>query len=314
MKKAVYNGVRDIRIEDVPMPEVPDDGLLVKVKFCGICGSDLHEYDHGPSTGIFAPGVWGHEFSGDVAEVGRAVDAYEPGDRVVGTFVMGAYAEYVVGPAKWFHKMDDRMSYEDGAVTEPTTVACYAVSKGAVQPGESALVVGAGPIGLLTVMALKAAGAGPIYASDTIAKRRALARDVGADEVFDPSACDVVAEVRERTRGGRGVDVSFECVGLRPAIIDSINAVRRHKRVVVEGMFSGDVTLDFNEIWQKDISLLFSLGADFDATMPLIAEGKIPSARIITSKIGMDEIITRGIERLTGDATEEVKILVSPEG
>ena len=173
-------------------------------------------------------------------------------------------------------------------------------------------MVRAGPIGLLTVMALKAAGASPIYVSERIPKRQALARDLGADEVLDPSSCDVVGEVRQRTRG-RGVDVSFECVGLRPALLDSINAVRRHKRVVVEGMFPGDVTLDFNAIWQKDISLLFSLGADFGATMPLIAEGKIPSARIITSTIGMDEMLTRGIDRFTQSMTDEVKILVSPE-
>jgi (R,R)-butanediol dehydrogenase/meso-butanediol dehydrogenase/diacetyl reductase len=312
MKKAVYHGAGDIRVEDVPMPEVTGEGLLVKVKYCGICGSDVHEYNHGPSAGIFAPGVWGHEFSGEVVEVGSGVDDYKPGDRVVGRALAGAYAEYVAGPARFFYKMDQRMSWEDGAVTEPTTVACYAVNKGSVKPGESALVVGAGPIGLLTVMALKAAGAAPIYVSEMAPKRKALAQDVGADEVFDPSRCDVVEEVKRRT-GGRGVEVSFECVGVRQALVDSINATRRRRRVVIEGMFLGDVTLDFFELFQKDISLIFSLGADFDATVPLIAEGVIPSAKIITGVIGLDDIVDEGIQALNSEVKDAVKILVSPD-
>lgn len=312
MKKAVYYGAGDIRVEDVPVPQVPDDGLLVKVKYCGICGSDLHEYHHGPSKGIFAPGVWGHEFSGDVVATGPKVSDYKTGDRVVGRSIAGAYAEYVAASARLFYKMDHRMSYEDGAVTEPTTVACYAVAKGSVRPGETALVAGAGPIGLLTVMALKAAGASPIYLSEVAPRRRALAGEIGADELFDPSRCNLVEEIKKRT-GGKGVDVSFECVGVKPALVDCINATRRRRRVVVEGMFLGEVSLDFFEIFQKDLSLIFSLGADFDTTVPLIAEGKIPSARIITSKIGLDDIVTRGLEALSQEIKDEIKILVSPE-
>lgn len=312
MKKAVYYGVGEVKVEDVPMPELHDDGLMVKVKYCGICGSDLHEYNHGPSTGIFAPGIWGHEFSGEVTEVGSLVDDYQPGDRVVGRAMIGAYAEYVSGSARLFFKMDDRMTYEQGAVTEPTTVACYAVNKGAVKPGETVLVAGAGPIGLLTVMALKAAGAGPVYVSETAPKRKTLAQEVGADDVFDPTKCNVAEEMKKRT-GGRGVDVSFECVGLTPALVDCINATRRRERVVIEGLFLGDVTLDFFEIFQKDLSLMFSLGADFKTTVPLIAEGKIDSAKIITSKIGLDDIIEKGLKKIAGEEKDEVKILVNPD-
>ncbi len=312
MKKAVYYGVHDVRVEDVPVPEVPDDGLLVKVKYCGICGSDVHEYHHGPFVGVFAPGVWGHEFSGEVAEVGPKVDDYKPGDRVVGKAVTGAYAEYVAAPSRLFHKMADAMSYEDGAVTEPTTVACYAVGKASLQPGENTLVVGAGPIGLLTVMALKAAGAGPVYVSESAPTRRALAGEVGADEVFDPTQCDLVEEMKKRT-GGKGVDASFECVGIRPSLMDCINSTRRRRRIVVEGVFMEEVSLDVFHLLEKDISLIFTLGADFDATVPLIAEGKIPSARIVTSTIGLDDIVTMGMEKLSQDIKDEIKILVNPE-
>lgn len=312
MKKAVYYGAGDIRVEEVAVPDVPADGLLVKVKYCGICGSDVHEYHHGPFGGVFAPGVWGHEFSGEVAEVGSQVDGFKAGDRVVGKAVAGAYAEYVAASARFFHKMDDRMSFEEGAVTEPTTVACYAVGKASLQPGESALVVGAGPIGLLTVMALKAAGAGPIYVSETADRRRNLAAEVGADEVFDPSACNLIEEMKKRT-GGKGVDVSFECVGLKPALLDCINATRRRRRVVVVGVFLGDVTLNFFDLLQKDLALVFTLGADFDSTVPLIAEGKIESAKIVTSTIGLNDLIEKGIKKLSGDNKDEIKILVSPE-
>ena len=223
MKAAVWYGREDIRISDVPEPIVGKDQVKIKVRWCGICGSDVHEYREGPMlipknphplTGKSFPIILGHEFSGDVVEVGKSVKRIAVGDRVtincliycgtclycrqgeynmclklgtVGLAWDGAFAEFVVVPEYTVIKIPDEVTYEMGAFAEPLAVAVRGVKRSRLKVGDTAVVIGAGPIGLLVIQAARVLGASKVFAIEPIQRRRELAKQLGASEVFDPT-------------------------------------------------------------------------------------------------------------------------------
>ena len=183
MKKAVYHGIRDLRIEEVPEP-VPGPGeIKVKVKYCGICGSDLHEYLHG----LFPQSPFGHEACGTIVEIGRDVSGFQVGDPVL-AFQKGAYAEYLVLPKERVIKKPEDMSWDRAAVVEPLAGAAYAIEKGGIRPDDTVLIAGCGPVGLMALLGLKALGVEKIYMTDPSESQKEKSGRAGSNPGSESSA------------------------------------------------------------------------------------------------------------------------------
>ena len=339
MKAVFYYGKKDIRIEDVPEPECVPGCVKVGIKWCGICGGDLRAYLVGPDGNHPAGSILGHEFVGDVLEVAAGVENLKVGDRVIlghrgydkaksfsESFLQlgqerikalnllghsGAFAKYIVKHESIFVKLDPQLSYEDGVIVEPLEVGVSGVKKSNLIIGETAFVAGAGPIGLMTFQAARAAGASRVFISDQFEVRKQAAKSLGADAVLDFTQCDVSKEVHRLTNG-KGADVAFQCA--QPALKDCVAAVRDGGRVMVMAAHTQPVALDWRyDILYRGVSITPSLGATFEdiiCSMDLLASGRVKGENIATAKIPVDDFVAKGVERLARG--EEIKVLVSP--
>jgi threonine dehydrogenase-like Zn-dependent dehydrogenase len=319
MKALVYQGPRKIAVEERPVPEIARDGVLVKVRASGICGSDIHGYLGG--TGRRTPGYcMGHEFCGEIESFGEDVRGWSAGDRVVvqpsifcgecvyckegitqlclhkkflGVFdVNGAMAEYVAVPAKLLYKMPDSMSFVDGALIEPLAVAKCAVDKlpGGVK-GKNVLVVGVGTIGLLIISVLKARGAKTIIASDLSENRLNFAKSVGADYAFDPSKADVVAAIKEITNG-LGADASLEAVGADRPVKTAIDCVRLGGDCVWVGNSKKEIVIDMQSVVTREITIYGTYTYSHEAfgeTIYEMADMGIKTQELVGKCISIDE-------------------------
>jgi (R,R)-butanediol dehydrogenase/meso-butanediol dehydrogenase/diacetyl reductase len=350
MRAVRYYAARDVRVEQVPEPDgLGADELLVRPRYCGICGTDLHEYLAGPIvtpvephplTGAQNPQILGHEFAADVLEVGASVTTARPGDRVaimplifcgqcyfclrglnhlctrmacVGlSCEWGGLGELAVVAEYQVAALPDSLSYEQGALIEPAAVAEYGVRRGGVRPGDSVLVAGAGPIGALAVLAARAAGAGAVYLSEPNPVRAAAAEHLGASAIFNPAETSVPGELRERTHG-IGVDVAIECAGNARALNDCITATRRAGTVVQTGLHVGPAEVE-PMIWsQNDLTIVGTWCYrvyDWQRIAALIQSGAFPVERVITSTIDLEDTVPQGIEALIDPAGSQLKILV----
>ena len=205
MKMAVYHGIRDLRVEEIEEPKPGPNEAKVKVKYCGICGSDLHEYLHG----LFPQSPFGHEACGEIVEVGHQVEGFQVGDRVM-AFEKDAYAEYMVCPQERMIKIPEEMSWKRAAAVEPLAGAAYAIERGGIEPGNTVMISGAGPVGLTLLLGLKAIGAKTVYMTEISEVRRKKAEELGAASVFNPMETRISARIKELT-AGRGVDVVDLC-------------------------------------------------------------------------------------------------------
>jgi (R,R)-butanediol dehydrogenase / meso-butanediol dehydrogenase / diacetyl reductase len=351
MKAARFYGPGDIRIDDISEPQVRPGTVKVEVEWCGICGTDLHEFLEGPIfapaegaphplTGETVPITLGHEFAGVVHEVGDGVNDVRVGERVVvepyiicgrcdaceqGRYNVcqslgfvglsgygGGFSQFVVAERRWIHPLGD-LGTDVGALVEPLAVAYHAVRLSGAQPNHSALVFGAGPIGLVTTAALRAAGVEQIIVVEPADVRKAKAPGAGADHVIDPTGTDVVAEVNELTQG-RGVDVSFECAGIDAVLKTAINSTRAGGTCVNVAIWGHEASVAMNDLVFREIRLLGSLAyaGDHPATIEMIASGKVDPYQFITGRIGLDDIVTNGFDELINNKEENVKILVHP--
>jgi (R,R)-butanediol dehydrogenase / meso-butanediol dehydrogenase / diacetyl reductase len=339
MKAGIYYGKEDIRIEDVPEPKCGPEGVKIQVKFCGICGGDLRAYLFGPDAHHPAGIILGHEFVGDVVDVGDCVKNIKVGDRVIPGIRAyqkldslmsmglgkdrkelakefhlqqgGAFAKYVVKNKDILVKLDPMLDYEAAAVIEPTEVAIHGVRQANLGLGESVFVAGAGPIGLATLQAARAAGASKVFISENSKLRKQKAKALGVDEVLDFMDCKVPDEVH-RLSGGKGVDVAFQCSP--PALRDCVGAVRERGKVIVMAAHTEPVALDWRkEMLYRWVSLIPSMGVtieDITCAMEFVANGRIKVGELVTDKIRLGDLV-KGIESLAkGD---QVKVLVSPE-
>ena len=350
MKAAVWYGKKDVRVMDVPEPPSPKEGWVkVRVEWCGICGSDLHEYLAGPIfipvdrphalTGGTAPVILGHEFSGEVVEVGPGVTNVKVGDRVApdacqvcwecprckenryslceklaftGLMTDGAFAEYVNVPAYTMYKIPDNMSYETGALIEPLAVGMHAVRRAPLVIGDTVVIMGAGTIGLSTLMCAKAGGASKVYVVEVAKARKEYALKAGATAVLDPTEIDVVAKVKELTNGG--ADVVFECVGSDKTAPVAVELARSNGKVVIVGIFEKAAPLNFNTLSFTERQVIGSLAyyGDFTPSIELISDGRINVEPLITGKISIDDIVEKGFEELVNRKEENIKIIVRP--
>lgn len=346
MRAARYYGNRDVRIDEVEAPAPGPNEVRIDVGACGICGSDVSEYLHGPryKTGDDLPITLGHELGGTVVEAGEGADvdvgtevvlnplvACEDCPRcdeakynlcenlsVVGAHRPGGYAESVTAPAGNVIPLPDGVSPELAAVAEPMAVGLHAVLQSPLRPGGSVAVVGLGPIGLSIVQIAADAGAGRIYASGHREARRALASECGADVVVDPRATDPIERIRDETDGG--VDVAFEVAGTESALDDAIKAAKPGGHTTVAGVFEGGVEIDPMDLVNRERTVNASAayqtgplaGRDFGAVLRAIGDGRYDPEPLVTSRIDLGDIVEAGFEALADSGSGEVKVLVRP--
>lgn len=353
MKAALWYGRNDVRVENVEEPKTTKGTVKVKIKWCGICGSDLHEYLGGPIfipvdnphplSGGKAPIILGHEFSGEVVEIGEDVDNIKVGDRVAvepmvvcgkcpackeGKYNLcsslgfhglcgsgGGFAEYTVFPAEFVHKIPDDLSYEKAALIEPITVALHSLRMANFLTGQTALVLGAGPIGLATIECLKAAGAKLVIVLQRKSIRQEYAKRAGADVVLDPNEVSIPEEVKKLT-GGIGADVSFETTGAKIGFDIGLESIKNDGTMVVTSIWENEINFNPNAVvfTEKKIVGTIAYRHEFPAAIAQMSDNRIKAEGYITKKIHIDDIVEEGFGTLTGaDKKKHVKILVTPD-
>ena len=340
MKAAIYRGPLDIKTEATNKPSIGPEDILVRVRSCGICGSDLHMYKLGlftemlclPSESGMIPG---HEFSGDVAEVGDQVEGLKVGDRVA-AYTFGGMAEFVpVRPAIAglnVYKIPEEVSYMEAATLEPLANSIHAVLKGNPAEGETAMVFGAGIIGLGVIQCLRALDLNmdKIIAVDVSDRRLEIAGELGADATINASVEDPVGRAAEIAGTVPfmlstditlpAVDIIYDCVGYikdrpePPVLQQAMNIVRAGSgRIVVHGVFEAPLTLDLSSLVGKQIQVIGSYGATPEETMTgieLMRTKKVDRGRIISHEFPLDQA-KEAFETQAGVANS-VKVLINP--
>ncbi|KAI9150130.1 putative diacetyl reductase [(R)-acetoin forming] [Paramyrothecium foliicola] len=351
MKALRFHGQRDIRLDTIPAPKLAPGKVMITPKFCGICGTDLHEYMGGanlipkpgkphPITSETYPLTMGHEFSGIVEGVGEGVTHVKKGDRVCVQPILfdgdcrsckrglvnccdrngfiglsgwgGGLSESAVVPEYSVKKLPDNVPLEIGALVEPLSVGWHSVDMSPFQEGDSALVLGGGPIGLAVVQVLHGRGCNNIIVSEVSSRRREFATEFGAHHTIDPTKEDIVERVKELT-GGRGADVGFDAAGVQVALDTAFMALKARGTLVNIAVWENKAQLPMNELVFRERSYMgvatFSLG-DFEAVIEAISQGKIKPAGMITKKIKLDQVEAEGFHTLINDKENHVKILV----
>jgi (R,R)-butanediol dehydrogenase/meso-butanediol dehydrogenase/diacetyl reductase len=306
MKKAVYRGVRDVRVEQVEKPGPGPQEAVVRVVYCGICGSDLHEYLHGP----FPRSPFGHEVCGEIVAVGERVSEFAVGDRVV-AFERDGYAEFMLAPQERLLKLPDEIGWERAALIEPLSGAAYAVARGGIGPGDRVLIAGGGPVGLLVLLAAKARGVETVYLSEISQTRRDKARELGASDVFDPRELAIPKTMRELTQG-RGVDVSVEAVGVEASLKDCLASTRQRGTVVVQGIFTDRVPIHMLGFVSREITMIGTNSIDPALALEWITAGRVQPESIVTRIVPLEDIASRGFDVLADHKDRDIKILVAP--
>jgi L-iditol 2-dehydrogenase len=342
MKAAMLYGVKDLRIEDIDMPKVNYGEILVKVKAATTCGTDLKIYQRGYVEGVIKlPTVFGHEWAGDVVEVGEGVSFLKNGMRVRGgnsspclrcymcqrgkfnlcedmMWLWGAYAEYIKVPQRIVmlntQEIPARVAYEEAAITEPLACVLHGVEEAEVKLGDKVAIVGAGPIGLLHLLTVKKMGAGRIMISDTVDERLQLAHRLGADEIINAKQTDT-AEATKKLTDGYGADVVIEAIGLPATWEQALRMVRKGGTVLEFGgcppgteIRVGTEQLHYGET--TVMGAFHTTPAHFKKALNLIASGTINVKPLITNRMKLDNI-RQAFETLTTSKTD-IKIAISP--
>lgn len=350
MQALRWHGRADLRLDDVEEPDSPGPGeALIDVRTCGICGTDLHEYQHGPNmirqkphplTGAEPPLTLGHEFSGTLLQLGDAVPGFSAGDRVtvdpcircgrcrwcvrgeyhicvsggsIGLASDGAFARTVRVPVECLVRIPDGVPDEQAALAEPLAVGMHAVSRAQVAMGDTVVVLGAGPIGVAVLLSARLAGASSIVVSEPNADRAARAAALGATEVYDPTTTDVRREVFLRT-GRIGPDVVIEATG-RPELVQlAVTTVRRGGRVALAGISDADLQVNLRQVVLYERSIHGSLGYNFDIprVLDLMATGRLDASSLITGVRPLSEGPDVFAE-LAADRGRHLKVLLTPK-
>jgi len=306
MKAVVFHGIRDLRVEEVAEPKPRPREAKIRVKYCGICGSDLHEYLHG----LFPQSSFGHEACGEIVEVGHEVKGFKAGDQVIAV-QKGAYAEYLVCPEEKMIKKPGEMSWERAAVVEPLSGAAYAIEKGGVRPSDTVLVAGAGPVGLMILLGLKAIGVEKIFVTDISERRRKKAEELGATLVLNPLAEKIPVRMKELS-AGRGVDAAVEAVGIEASLKDCLASVRYQGKVIVQGIFTDRVLVHMLGFVTRETTMIGTNSDNLALAMSWIESKEIRPELIITKIIPLEQTSAEGFEVLTKKEKEEIKILIAP--
>ena len=343
MKALLLSQYNQLDVADLPAPVPGAEEILVRVAACGICGSDVHGYD-GTSGRRIPPIVMGHEAAGIVEAVGPGVSDFEPGDRVTFDSTVycgkcefclqgeinlcnnrqvigvscgdyrraGAFAEYVVVPQRISYHLPEGLEFQEAAMLEAVSVALHAVRVSEMKGGETALVIGAGMIGLLTLQAVAAAGASQVLVADIDRSRLDRAEKLGASATLLLSGNALVEEVLRRT-DGRGVDLVLEAVGREETIAASIASVRKGGTVTLIGNISPQVKIPLQAVVSRQIRLQGSCASsgEYPQAMELVVNGKIKVKPLITAVAPLSDG-PRWFERLHAGEQNLMKVVLDP--
>lgn len=345
MRALVLTEYGRLEVKDVPAPAVGAKDVLVRVEACGICGSDVHGYDG--STGRRRPPiVMGHEAAGTVQAVGKEVAGIRSGDRVTFDSTIydpdsffskkglhnlcdnrqvlgvscedyrrdGAFAELVSVPAHIVYRLPEGMPFEQAAMVEPVAVALHARNLTPLQPGDVALVIGAGLIGLMALQVLKHSGVGKVIVADVDDGRLALARELGAHLTVNSATRDLATAVRAET-DGHGADVALEAVGIEATIRSAIDAVRKGGAVTLIGNLASEVKIPLQTVITREVRLQGSCASNGENSeaLELIASGKVEVARFISATAPLEEGAA-WFERLHRREPGLMKVVLRPNG
>jgi (R,R)-butanediol dehydrogenase/meso-butanediol dehydrogenase/diacetyl reductase len=349
MRAIVYHGREDVRFEEIPEPSPKPGEVKLRVLYNGICGSDLHEYYHGPLasrttphplTGVQNPVVLGHEFSGTVVELGKGVDDLNMGDLIAVEPIQtcgrcawcragqynhcplgaihgynregGGLAEFTVVPRSMAHKLPQGVTARHGALVEPMAVSYHAVARAQAKPGQTVVIHGAGPIGVGALLSLKAIGDIRVIISEPSPERRATVSRLGADQVLDPKNQNVVEAIRNLT-DGRGADASIDAAGIPAAFKAAMASTAALGTLVVVAMHME--AFSFNPIMllagEVNVTGSRTYCNEFPKVMDLMARGAYPLDGWV-STIPFDGFILQGVVPLNHQ--QAMKIMVDVAG
>lgn len=343
MRAAVLHAPHDLRVEDVAVPVVGPDDVLVKIHACGICASDVHYLETG-AIGRYvvkAPMIVGHEVAGEVVATGDNVSSLQPGARVAvepgvtcgrcrycksGRYnlcpsvvfyatppVDGAMAEYAVIRADFAHPIPDHVSYELAALIEPLSVGIHASRLAGVQPGATVVIMGAGPIGQLALVAARHAGAERVVISDVYPKRLDVARQLGATEAVDVRNEDLRSVVDQLT-DCEGADAVLDTSGSRQVLESAPYLMRRGGAIAVIGLPEDDaVTYRMNTVADKELAIrgVFRYANTFPAGVQVVASGEYPLEKVITHRFALDAAV-EAFDVVRRQREHAIKVMVTP--
>jgi L-iditol 2-dehydrogenase len=342
MKAAVLRGVYDLRLEELPDSRPANNEVLIRVRAAGICGTDVHMWEGTNTEGTF-PFIPGHEWAGEVVEVGEEVKTLSVGDRVVAEVPIkcrvcpnckdgmdpnmcpdfelygfsweypGGMAEYTTSKEERLFKIPDNVSYEEAALVEPLSVAYHGVwgSGGGAAPHDRVVVFGAGPIGLFAMLTCKASGA-PVVVVEPQLFRRQMAQNLGAEVVIDPSTGDVVEQVLDHT-DGRGATLVLECSGSNGALETTIDVVAKQGRIVLIGQSAGrKIPIEIGQTIFQGATIVGSSGSPyfFPKTLTFMARRLVDLTPVITHRFPLSDVLEAF--ELGKQATDSLKILLMP--
>ena len=335
MKAAVFKKKGCMTVEEIPTPVPGPDEALVQIKYCGICGTDLHNY----MFGIVAPGrVLGHEWCGVITELGVDVRDLSRGDRVMPykhpgrqspplrlnpraiysspTRKMGAFAEYIVVPTSQITRVPDALSDTQAATFEPLVSAIHAVRLGQIKVSDTVAFLGAGPIALLMIQRVQQAGARAIYVSEPAQARAEKAAELGADRVLNPFKEDVVAEIIKLT-GGKGPDILYECAAAKNTLNQACQLVARNGRVTCLAVYQEPITITPLDWYMMQPEIKFTTNSDstpfdWEIAVELMATDQIDVDTTISTIIPLNEIQETFQTLLDPSKNKMLRVLVEP--
>ncbi|MED5282329.1 MAG: galactitol-1-phosphate 5-dehydrogenase [Verrucomicrobiota bacterium] len=343
MKSLVLTEPKVLRIQESPTPDLAADEALIRVKACGICGSDVHGYD-GSSGRRIPPLIMGHEAAGVIEGMGAKVEGFSLGDRVTFDSTVycgeceyclegkvnlcdrrmvlgvscgeyrrhGAFAEYVAVPSRILYKLPPNLPFEHAAMIEAVSVAVHAVGRVKFQPGDSSVVVGAGMIGLLLVQAARAAGCDRVIAVDLDKDRLKLAKELGATQSINPLESDTIETILGAT-AGQGARVSFEVVGSTPTVETAIQATRKGGAVVLVGNLAPQVEFPLQSVVTREITLFGSCASagEYPKCIELMDKGAIKVSPLISAQATLEEG-AEWFDRLYAKEAGLMKVILQP--
>jgi L-iditol 2-dehydrogenase len=341
MKAAVLHGIGDLRLETVPVPSYGPDEVLVRVRACGLCTSDVHYLQHG-RIGEFivtGPMILGHEIAGDIVAIGDNVKNLAVGDRVaVEAGVVcgrcewcktnkynlcpdiafyatppydGAMSEYCVIRKDFAYRLPDNATYAQGALCEPISVGIHSANLTGLRAGDTVVILGAGPIGLTGIVAALGKGAGKVIISDLLPNRLAMAKQLGAIPV-DVSKEDL-REVVMRETHGLGADILWDSAGVRPALEAAPKLMKRGGDIALIAPIDTPVTFSLNDLQSREISVhgVMRYSITYPAAIALVSSGRFPIETIITKRFPLDDVLA-AFEAAAGKKDQVTKVLVEP--
>lgn len=344
MKAAILDKPFSITVKDVLIPEPKRNEALIKVYCIGVCGSDVHYYEHGKigRYEVKEPIILGHELAGEVVKIGDDVTDLTIGDRVAvepgvtcmkckyckeGRYnlcpdvvfmatppVNGAWAEYVSVRSDFLFKIPNEMTYEEGALLEPLSVGYHAMNRGKVKPSDRLFITGLGPIGLLTIQAAKMFGVTEIYGSDIVPLRKQVAEQMGV-KVIDPIQENVNEKLKEYTNDD-GVDVIIETSGNCQVIANTIKQVNRGGRVVLVGLpITSDIPIDIPHLIDSEIDVygIFRYVNTYPAVIQTLQKSNLDLHKVITHKFSLTDI-EEACEVARTQKDTSIKVMIYPDG